>query len=336
MKKLRILAIAAVLLLLPAAAQAASPNPEPAGSTEAFVLHGSHRYRLVVQLKNRRALAIGVVREAAEDGHGQGKSTTTYELVSRQSKDSDDIDTRIGSLGQIDVHFVPGRTERVNGPPRCEGAKTLAERGHFVGTIDFRGERGYTRVHVHRVVGYVVKVPRRTCAAPKVKPQPRSAGARSAPFAAAFADNGAAGPDLNIIGLSIHRVRDRVRVSSMRSLPTAGQSGGLAFGVFVAAAERHLGPVREWGLALQSSFKHPLGFRFPKPHEPAAEVMYSPPAPFSGSGIFARVPGAEPRWTGDLAIEFPGFGRLALTGRGTRAALCTGSRCLDPGASATP
>ena len=43
-------------------------------------------------------------------------------------------------------------------------------------------------------------------------------------------------------------------------------------------------------------------------------AVLSPPAPFSGSALFRR--GAEPanRWTGSLAVDFPGNSDVSLVG----------------------
>ena len=339
--RLRALLIVAAFLMFPAAAQARSVLPELPGSTEAFVLHGSHHYEIVVQLKNRRMLVVGVVKEKRSRAHSRGQGepgTTTYEVVSHQRPGSDDIDARIGGLGRVDARFVPGRTERIKGPPGCKGPKTVAQGGHFVGRIDFRGEGGYTSARADRVWGAVVKVPQRTChkSRPRPRPKPGSTTARLAAFAGTTdkSTNEEEGKP-KIIHLVIHRPRDQVQVLALGSVSASGKPGGLKIGTFVASAERHLGAVREWGFALRLSFKGALGLRLPKPLEPTTEAVYSPPTPFSGSATFRHPAGGKPTWTGNLALELPGFGRIALTGPETHAELCEGIRCGLPGAPPT-
>jgi hypothetical protein len=330
--KLRVLLIVAAFLLLPAGARAT----EPAGSTEGFVLHGSHHYEIVVRLTNRRRLEIGVVKEKESGTHrlkGEEEGTTTYEVTSDQPRGSADIDARVGGLGRIDADFVPSRTRRIKG---CEGPKQIGQIGHFVGTIEFHGEGGYTSARVNRTPGVVIKVPRRTCHTPKPrstsgsKPNPRSALTRSAALAATATGNVKEAAEPVLAQLRIHRPRDRVQVTALGSVSTDGKSGGLTVGFLLGSAERHLGPVREWGLTLDLSFKSNLGLRLPKPLEPKAEAVLSPPPPFSGAGTFRHHPGTKPTWTGDLALELPGFGRIALTGPEIHAALCEGPDCAPP------
>jgi hypothetical protein len=330
------LLLVAVFLLLPVAAQAATPPAEAPGSTEAFVLHGSHHYKIVVQLKNRRMLAVGVVKEKVSGTNhvtGSEPGTTTYEVASPQPQGSDDIDARIGGLGRIDARFVPGRTERVKG---CEGPKLFAQAGHFVGTIDFRGEGGYTSAHASRVWGVAVKVPAQTCSGPRPqpnstsKPRSRSTAARLAPFAAGATKVSSEEDEPVVAKLLINRRRDQVQVTALGSSSADRKSRLSAVGSYIVSAERHLGPVKEWGFAFNLSFKGTLGLRLGKPLEPATDLVYSPPAPFSGSATLRPVPGKEPTWTGDLALQLPGFGRIALTGSEIHAALCRGSQCLLP------
>jgi len=47
----------------------------------------------------------------------------------------------------------------------------------------------------------------------------------------------------------------------------------------------------------------------------------SPPAPFSGSGLFKRSREAGQRWSGDLSIDMPGREDVPLTGSALRATL---------------
>src|ERR1700761_9531124 len=68
----------------------------------------------------------------------------------------EEMRAKFGSLGSVDVNFQPsGQTrEAIN---YCDSSHpTVAvELGTFVGTIDFRGERGYTRVTSNRAQGGV-------------------------------------------------------------------------------------------------------------------------------------------------------------------------------------
>ena len=62
--------------------------------------------------------------------------------------------------------------------------------------------------------------------------------------------------------------------------------------------------------------------------EPLAEATVAPPAPFSGSATFHLDDPKTASWTGDLAVEMPGLGKVSLTGDGIEAGLCSGlSNC---------
>jgi hypothetical protein len=62
-----------------------------------------------------------------------------------------------GKLGKVSLHFRPsGKVRRVKIPKTCLKHRppvVSARLGTFVGTIKFRGERGYTTVSAHRVKG---------------------------------------------------------------------------------------------------------------------------------------------------------------------------------------
>ena len=55
----------------------------------------------------------------------------------------------------------------------------------------------------------------------------------------------------------------------------------------------------------------------------------APPAPFSGRASFHRGAVLENRWTGNLAIDFPGRSNVPLTGPGIGASLVPG--CFHEG-----
>jgi hypothetical protein len=68
-------------------------------------------------------------------------------------------------------------------------------------------------------------------------------------------------------------------------------------------------------------------FVSPEPKEPLAAAEVSPSAPFSGSASFALTSPRQAEWSGDLAVDLPGYGRVALTGPKIRAGLCETKAC---------
>jgi hypothetical protein len=69
------------------------------------------------------------------------------------------------------------------------------------------------------------------------------------------------------------------------------------------------------------------GLVSPEPSRPLNAAEVSPSAPFYGSASFAIDPSGHGEWTGDLAVELPGYGRVPLTGPKIAAGLCETKAC---------
>jgi hypothetical protein len=121
--------------------------------TQQLSLRGTNGYKLKVTLTNRHRLGVQAVD--ADFAH-RTITTVAYELPVHQRQRSDDIKAPIGSLGRIDVRFVPKRTTKAKpGSTPCAGGELTTEIGHYVGSISFHGDGGYTRAQAHRVAGTI-------------------------------------------------------------------------------------------------------------------------------------------------------------------------------------
>lgn len=201
------------------------------------------------------------------------------------------IEARLGALGRISVRFRPSGRKRVTvlrggaAAVSCAAPRRIVRRlGTFTGTIEFRGEDGYTEVATTRARGSVGT------------PLPaRCGGAASASRAAPWPEPGSA-----VLGA----VDERAGIS-FRAATTATGAGFRA----TLRERRPDGLVvlrRAVAGAPPSTFSFDRGLT-------AARVK--PPAPFSGVGHFRARPGGGVSWSGNLRVTFPGL-NVAMTGPG--------------------
>jgi hypothetical protein len=320
-------AVAVAALLIPGAAGAKPSAQRPAsrgGSarpevTEHFKVKGTNGFTLDIELFDRRSLSVTAHASA---GGKLGNQEVLYSLPAPQSPGSDDIKARIGSLGKIDVRFVPGSTKkRVPKLPGCTGGETVTETGHFVGQVSFHGEQGYTDVSLSRAAGTVVS-----------ETPPKCKGGKSLGQELAALEKELEGIEGELGVKSLEQVQlnaisghGRINFEATR---TQGKVKGTeqTFAGFTAAAARNRGKISEVSLVLLLDAKA-ASFLSPEPLFPTREATISPPAPFSGTGTFTREPGKTASWSGDLAVELPGFGNVPLAGSGSKASMCQAPAC---------
>jgi hypothetical protein len=241
-------------------------------------LKGTNGYRLAV---------LGFFEE------GYGESSEVIVLVGRKGQGAiyqapgvvteEKVEADLGSLGEIDVAFRPSGKIGVTHPSCDPNYRLTYEKGVYVGTIEFRGEEGYTRVSTKR-----------------------------ARFWFPLADFGCPG---SVTGeafgrdLPGARLRARTRFESSRLVLQANQNRpGQRVRVEAGLTERR----GEIEISREAGAIYPAdSFRF-APNLRTA--VLAPPAPFSGTGLFRR--GAKPagRWTGTLRVDFPGRSGVSLTG----------------------
>lgn len=323
-----LLAAAAVaVLLLPAAAFAADkPASRQFGPAilQQLELRGTDGFEVQVDVENRRKLIV-----SAGGGPGSAIEGVTYTLPTRQARGFDGIRARVGKLGHIDVRFVPGRAKEHQRIPGCRGGKTVVEKGHFAGLIDFRGEHGYTRVRAHRAAGSITRVPVVTCDASRKKPKHkkgRSSEKKGKSFEEELAELEEKGEfSFEVLALTATAPRNHVFFAATRS--SAGAPGEkISSSDFLVSGVRHRGKIKEESIYMDLLDKGAY-FRPLEPLVPESEALIKPPTPFSGSAVFRRYAARSKVWTGDLRIDLPGFGVVRLAGPGTQAAMCEGFSC---------
>jgi hypothetical protein len=288
----------AIALAIPAAAVAGGSYVVPAGFTTTGVLHGSGGFKEQLWENDRRDAKLTVM------GH---HAKTTYAVAGGPVADGR-VSARLGKRGGFDLRFLPaGRTRRFKVQGNCEGAPYRFQRGYLVGHFAFRGERDYTRARGRRIPAARESWPALRCEYvegrrehhPLKEPRLRVAGwtyeGRGVYFdAALFHRDG--------------RPADQ-RVEYLAQL--SGRAGQVSIQrkVTVAAPED--------------------GIAFPGLPQVPEEVAVGPPAPFTGSAEFLRTHESTFTWTGDLAVDFPGLGRVRLAGPRFGARLCTLEGCIS-------
>jgi hypothetical protein len=242
----------------------------------------------------------------------KGGMSATYTVRGRVTDDS--IEAKFGDLGRVSVHLRPSRPPAEGGSflsVRCKGRPATDQEGRFVGTIRFRGEGGYTSVRASSAHGSVFRSYRQVCKRRKGERPPRhfkqapvtSLGAASTnprlPWFSAFKEEAGAGApafdeEAQYSATQSER-REGMRIDHSASATTPPET----FAVSPPGASPFTGTV-------------------------------APPAPFSGTATYERLPEGKSTWSGDLEVELPGLGRLPLTGPTYRAKLCRSFACACP------
>lgn len=269
-----VLALAAALL---AAAPVASAEED--SKLDAFTLQGSNGYRIFV---------------FALFEPGYGESSEVYIVASRKGRavsylapavvTDKKVEADLGSLGEIDVTLRLSGKKGVIHPSCAPKQRVTYEKGTYVGTIELRGEEGFTRVSTDRA---------RFSYGPF-----RDLGCSYTVIGELFGHN-----------LPGARLLARTKVGSTKIKLQASQNRpGKRVRVEAAIAERR-GRVLI-GREVTSTYSA-RSFDFAPDLRTA---LLDLPAPFSGTGFFRREAKPAARWTGNLEVDFPGRSNVPLTG----------------------
>lgn len=285
--------VAALLALAPGVSAKPGYVVLPGSHSVELNLQGSHGFRIGAGKAGR----LFYVQAADE------RSVATYLNRSPRQK-GDGIKAKFPGFGRIAVRFEPQGQPQHEPPffPQCKGGKTVKQRGHFIGTIRFRGERGYTSVEATRAFGEVVTTTREICKRSIFDDGAEVEADRTELFAYSRSKERAVGFDASTLGpleapsttFGATVVERRRGMTIYRGTFADGENGQLVAG---------------------DSRPYPLS------------ATVSPPPPFHGSAEFQRTPEGDRTWTGTLSVDFPGLDRVALTGPHFDARFCQHSGC---------
>ncbi|HEY4778025.1 MAG TPA: hypothetical protein VIH47_00330 [Solirubrobacterales bacterium] len=270
--------------------------------TAEFTLSASNGYRITVSADpttgGRRFHRF--VHLTAK-GHGGTAEYNVHGIVTPTTIKAD-----FGHLGKISVGFEPsGRQRNVRVPKKCmkERPRVVTSRlGKFVGTIKFRGERGYTRVSAHSATGGtgdpLANTPK------KLQCDFHESDAEHKRELESVSLDGSP-PNSQISFSAFHLFGDLpASTASGKALPPKGDR--YLFLVFAGEKVGKMSILRSTG-ALGTS----KDFVFDKT---LSSATVRPPFPFTGSGSFLRKADGSTSWTGNLAAPLPGLGTVSLTG----------------------
>jgi len=249
----------------------------PSRTSEAH-LHGTNGYAVSL-FGSGNQISLSVV------GH---HATVQYSARGRVTKQL--IKARFGRFGRVALRFQPhGKPHRVPRlPGNCKGRGELVQPGVFLGTIRFIGERRYTEVHARRAEGKITEKAKEVCR-----------------------QSGESGSRAGILVLDARAKNGGTGFTAFK--PKSSSSPFPNEATFIAStfeSHRHLSIFH----TIESNAKADT-FLNTMSHGELIGATIEPPAPFSGSATYLKKPATPSEgWTGDLAVEFPGVGKVSLAG----------------------
>jgi hypothetical protein len=286
-RRVWIAAVAALLvaLALGSAGPAQAEGEEDTGGFGAFRLKGTNGYTV---------LALAFSKPGFKHGHvllfvvGR-KADALYVAPAKVTATS--IDADLGAVGQISVDFEP-RGDRETVESRCgDEGKTSFQPGNWVGTIEFRGEEGFTAAEANSTPSLITPFLDLVCGV-AVGGEAIGPGLPGARLVARSANK------RQVVSLQANQNRPGSRLKLGASIEE--RSGKLT----VTRGVEGFYPSRGFDFDPQLRF-----------------ARLRPSGPYAGVGVFRRDAKPANRWTGSLSVDFPGRSNVHLTGSRFRASL---------------
>jgi hypothetical protein len=307
------LALTAIAILaLPGGALAKPGFRRVAASTGFdFTLNGSAGYKITVvglgrELSIQATKAVGRRADATVDYRDHGRPAISGSWV----------DVRLPGVASFNAHFIArGGTEKKSDKGGCTGARTV-EKGYFVGSLVFHGERGFTKADARRVPGTVTRTPTQLCPRPTSFAEvPRPAGEEASE----------AEPEERTIELIAGERRRGLTLIGQR-VETIADEPSFSQPILIVALSHRSRNLDTTHIVVD--FEAPAAsFSVSAPGISPPEATLTPPSPFSGSATFGLTSPKRASWSGDLAVELPGLGTVRLTGPKFYSGLCEGETC---------
>jgi len=275
---------AAVALVLLAFASAAAGAEKSRGGAVAFELQGTNGYSLFILAGWNPQVPNGAMTIFV----GNGRGNAVYGAPA--SVDEEGIEADLGRLGRISLR-AERSGETSTAWSQCDKRHPIEyEPVTYLGEFEFRGEGGHTEASATRLPMRIQPLADIVCGAPGVS---------------VYSGGWTPGAELR----AVRHGRADVRVKADSNAP--GKPVRLSASIF----ERR-GKIR-----IERSVQRRFGASAFSYTPQLGTATLTPPAPFSGRGVFRRSSSPGHRWTGDLAVDFPGRPDVPLTGSSFGASL---------------
>jgi hypothetical protein len=282
------IAVVVQLAIAPGAAPAASPEGG-AIVTVKLDLQASNGLQAQLETSDKGMVTLELRRE---------EELVSYEVRGEVTESG--LRVRFGRLGLIDVAFTPTGTLSSTEPSEgCTGEPRTLREGIFTGTIEFTGERGYTRIAASQATGSMSVISQWQC---PEEPTPFALAARGR-FDGQKGEKSA----------SLHATSRRCMCAFYAGVYYAKGRGRSIF--YGTKAER-----REGMEIIRTSAARAGGSAFTFDHE-AGTATLRPPPPFSGRATFVDRPGRRDLWHSTIRMQLLGTAPLSIQGSGVLVAL---------------
>jgi hypothetical protein len=214
---------------------------------------------------------------------GRQDSSVAYFALGKASVTETTVSADLGSLGSIDLRFVPSGKPRVE-KSACNPKPIEFDSGFYEGRIDVEGEEGYAEAHATRARGEIRLEASLICGA------------------SVNEGSGGHAPGARLLARR-HWHHSKLEFEATKNSPTRPSR-------FRASIEERRGSMF---IAREVNSEAGAGaFDFDVPTQTA---LVDPPAPFSGFARFIRRDDRPGRLRGDLRVDFPGRSDVFLGGR---------------------
>ncbi len=249
-------------------------------------LRGSNGYSIDI-------LAIGTRVSLDASGKHGGAS---YE-VPQEGVTPDRIEAQFGDLGRVAVEFRAMRTIRERPPRGCRGGELVIRFGVFVGTIEFAGEKGYTKVIATQAKGRTEVT--------EVLPGRECLGRWSEPVS--LSDKSPETGEKTLLVAETKKASARHAYFQAERITEPGKPDQT---IFLAGQKERQGNMSILRSGYASARVGAFDF-----NDELAVATVDPPQPFAGTGTLRRDRQGEAKLIGSLTVSVPGADeRIVLTG----------------------